>query len=176
MADLDPATTTDPLDDDSDGDGELDGEEDANQNGRVDAGETDPLSGPGDPTINNLALSSTSGSNLPTDDLTCGYNLAGSATTAATAWYIGHSPQMVLYLPMEGGESNALLDFSGNSVGVTAGGTPTWLADGGHDGNGAFEFENEYLNAGNTFPTSSSYTKTAWVRITAYGWQQHYFG
>ena len=80
VADLDPATTTDPLDDDSDNDGELDGEEDANQNGRVDAGETDPLSVPGDPTINNLALSSTSGNNLPTDDLTCGYDLAGGAT------------------------------------------------------------------------------------------------
>jgi parallel beta-helix repeat protein len=42
QADLDPSTTTDPLDEDTDGDGILDGEEDANQNGRVDAGETDP--------------------------------------------------------------------------------------------------------------------------------------
>ena len=169
VADLDPATTTDPLDDDSDGDGELDGEEDANQNGRVDAGETDPLSGPGDPTINNLALSSTSGGNLPTDDLTCGYNLTGTSTTAATAWYIGGSSQMALYLPMEGGASNALLDFSGNGVGVTADGTPTWLATGGHDGNGAFDFDNDgYLDAGENFPTSSSYTKTAWIRLTAY--------
>jgi YD repeat-containing protein len=40
--DLDPRTTTDPLNEDTDGDGILDGEEDANQNGRVDAGETDP--------------------------------------------------------------------------------------------------------------------------------------
>jgi hypothetical protein len=36
------ATTTDRLDPDSDGDGLLDGEEDANGNGVVDAGETDP--------------------------------------------------------------------------------------------------------------------------------------
>ncbi|MCP4625526.1 MAG: hypothetical protein GY850_18725, partial [bacterium] len=40
--DLDPSTTTDPLDDDSDNDGLLDGQEDANHNGRVDSGETDP--------------------------------------------------------------------------------------------------------------------------------------
>lgn len=40
--DLDPTTTTDPLDEDSDDDGVLDGEEDANGNGRVDNGETDP--------------------------------------------------------------------------------------------------------------------------------------
>lgn len=40
--DLDPGSTTDPLDDDTDNDGLLDGEEDANHNGKVDAGETDP--------------------------------------------------------------------------------------------------------------------------------------
>jgi hypothetical protein len=40
--DLDNTTTTDPLNPDTDGDGLSDGEEDANHNGRVDAGETDP--------------------------------------------------------------------------------------------------------------------------------------
>ena len=40
--DSDGSTTTDPLDEDSDDDGLLDGEEDANANGRVDLGETDP--------------------------------------------------------------------------------------------------------------------------------------
>ena len=41
--DLDPATTTDPTRIDTDGDGLSDGEEDANQNGRVDPGETSPI-------------------------------------------------------------------------------------------------------------------------------------
>lgn len=40
--DLDTDTTTNPLIPDSDGDGAWDGAEDANHNGRVDAGETDP--------------------------------------------------------------------------------------------------------------------------------------
>jgi YD repeat-containing protein len=40
--DLDPLTTTDTLNEDSDGDGKTDGEEDTNFNGRVDAGESDP--------------------------------------------------------------------------------------------------------------------------------------
>jgi hypothetical protein len=40
--DLDPSTTTDPLDADSDDDGVRDGNEDANHNGRVDSGETNP--------------------------------------------------------------------------------------------------------------------------------------
>ena len=42
IADADPSTTTDPLDDDTDNDGLLDGEEDANHNGEVDDGEKDP--------------------------------------------------------------------------------------------------------------------------------------
>ncbi|MCP4109089.1 MAG: hypothetical protein GY749_26765, partial [Desulfobacteraceae bacterium] len=41
--DLDPTTQTDPLKPDTDGDGLSDGEEDANHNGRVDDGETDPV-------------------------------------------------------------------------------------------------------------------------------------
>jgi outer membrane protein OmpA-like peptidoglycan-associated protein len=43
--DLDPSTTTDPFNADSDGGGISDGEEDRNQNGRVDRLETDPLLG-----------------------------------------------------------------------------------------------------------------------------------
>jgi hypothetical protein len=43
VADADPATMSDPNNADTDGDGELDGAEDANQNGRLDPGETDPL-------------------------------------------------------------------------------------------------------------------------------------
>ena len=44
--DLDPASTTNPFVADTDGDGIIDGTEDANHNGRVDAGETDPTSDP----------------------------------------------------------------------------------------------------------------------------------
>ena len=44
VPDADPATTTDPLDSDTDDDGIPDGKEDANHNGAVDAGETDPTS------------------------------------------------------------------------------------------------------------------------------------
>lgn len=42
VGDQDPATRTSPVDRDSDGDGIFDGLEDANQNGRVDADESDP--------------------------------------------------------------------------------------------------------------------------------------
>ncbi len=43
VADADPTTMTDPLDADTDDDGAIDGLEDANHDGRVDAGEPDPL-------------------------------------------------------------------------------------------------------------------------------------
>ena len=113
-------------------------------------------------------LASTSGDDLTTDDLTCSYTLGSTATTAATAWYVDGVPQMTLYMPMEGGAANALLDYSGNGIGVTTGGDPMWISDGGHDGNGAFAFDGigDRLIAGETFPTSSSYTKTAWVYRT----------
>ncbi|MDY7229320.1 right-handed parallel beta-helix repeat-containing protein [Hyalangium rubrum] len=42
IADTNPATSTAPLIADTDGDGRKDGEEDANHNGKVDSGETDP--------------------------------------------------------------------------------------------------------------------------------------
>ncbi|XXF79847.1 MYXO-CTERM sorting domain-containing protein [Myxococcaceae bacterium GXIMD 01537] len=41
-ADADPASSTGPLTPDTDGDGRKDGDEDANHNGKVDSGETDP--------------------------------------------------------------------------------------------------------------------------------------
>jgi len=43
IPDLDTSSTTNPIEPDTDHDGILDGMEDANRNGRVDAGETDPL-------------------------------------------------------------------------------------------------------------------------------------
>jgi len=48
VVDADPATTTDPLDADSDDGGIPDGEEDTNGNGRIDAGEGDPNVGADD--------------------------------------------------------------------------------------------------------------------------------
>ena len=118
----------------------------------------------------NLQLAATSPGNLTSDDLICSYNLGQEANTAATAWYKDGSPIMRLYLPMEGNSINALLDYSGNDIGVTTSGDPNWNATTGFDGNGAFEFDgDDDLSAGENFPTSSSYTKTAWVYRTGSG-------
>ncbi|MEJ2722377.1 MAG: FlgD immunoglobulin-like domain containing protein [bacterium] len=131
---------------------------------------TDPVV----PGVENVAVTSTSGNDLTTDDLTCGYDLTGDAVTASTAWYAGGpllDPLMTLYLPMEGGMANALNDYSGNGIVSVAHGNPVWSATGGHDGHGAWVFDGDGddLSAGENFPLSASYTKTAWVYRTGSG-------
>ncbi len=118
------------------------------------------------PAVYNLALTSTSGSNLPTDDLTCGFDLAGGATTAATAWYVNSSPLMNLYMPMEGGETNALMDYSGSGYNGIKGPGASWSAEEGYDGYGAFTFDDSadaFIDVGSSMP-SGAYTKIAWVK------------
>jgi hypothetical protein len=93
------------------------------------------------PEIANLVLASASGRNLDTDDLICGYDLAGTATTAATAWYRNGTPLMALYMPFEGGVGNAPRDYSGNGQTAATSGEPQWSAAGGYDSTGAYEFD-----------------------------------
>src|SRR5204862_1322110 len=81
VPDADPATTTNPQDHDSDGGGMFDGVEDANHDGRIDAGECDPnvaaddatcfardTDGDGLPDADELALYGTDPLDLDTDD------------------------------------------------------------------------------------------------------------
>ncbi len=128
------------------------------------------------PGVENVVLTSTSGHDDPTDDITSSYDFNGDAVTAATAWYSGSTgspldPLMAFYLPMEGGATAALNDYSGNSIVATTNGNPVWLPTGGHDGHGAWEFDGtgDDLDGGENFPTNSSYTKTAWVYWTGSG-------
>ncbi len=123
-----------------------------------------------DPTVSGVVLAATSPGVLVEDDLFCTYTLEGSATTAATAWLRNGEPLMVLYAPVEGGSDNALLDFSGSGNDMTGAGDPLFVPTGGHDGHGAWELDgNDYIEAGECFPTSSSYTITAWLYRTGPG-------
>ena len=102
--DLDPLTTTDPLDEDSDNDGRLDGEEDANHNGRVDPGETNP------------GLSDTAEF---TEDWETG-------TIDPIKWDVGGSPTPVIH--SGGHNSNYALDHNGDSWCHSAAHTKTWFS------------------------------------------------
>jgi hypothetical protein len=72
--DLDPSTRTNPTTADTDGDGLLDGQEDANRNGRVDPGESDPLAASpcvtDCPTTTTTTLSTSSSSTTSTSTTT----------------------------------------------------------------------------------------------------------
>jgi|GEM_PF-6268452 len=121
------------------------------------------------PSITGLSLSSTSGNNLVTDNLTCNYALSGSATTAAVAWYRNSGPTMALYMPMEGNSANELSDYSGNGNNGTNVGSVLWNATGGHDGNGSFTFSGANcitVNRSASLNITRNITMTAWIRKT----------
>jgi len=126
------------------------------------------------PTISGLSLDATSVNNLTIDDLLCTYAEGSSVVETAATWYKDGVSETTLYLPFEGGDANALLDFSGHSNDLSLSSNPdrypTWAAAGGHNGSGAFTFDgNDFLVAGDIFPLNSSYTKTAWVYMTGTG-------
>lgn len=121
-----------------------------------------PVTAPG---LTGLSVTSLLTGNFETADLTASYTPSGSTTTTATAWTVDGSPVMAMYLPMEGGEPAALANYAGSGGAFSAkGGNPVWSSSLGYDGNGAYVFDgDDHLDAGEIFPTGSSYTKTAWV-------------
>jgi hypothetical protein len=128
------------------------------------------------PEINGLSLKASSADNLTIDSLLCTYNKPGVVVETASAWYKNGLPEMLLYLPIEADTLNALLDFSGNNNNAAYHQfmtyRPVWDPDGGHNGAGAFVFDtNDVVLAGNIFPLNSSYTKTAWIKMSGHGWR-----
>jgi lysophospholipase L1-like esterase len=120
--------------------------------------------------VDNISLAATSPSNYDIDNLICTYTIGGTATTSAVSFTRDSVPIMALYLPMEGGASNALVDASGNHIATYTNGNPTWGSAAGHDGFGAWIFDgDDCLGAGEKFPIGTSYTKSAWVYRTGSG-------
>ncbi len=118
------------------------------------------------PSLTNLTLSSTSGANSLDDAIQCTYSLV-DASTAGVAWYRNGQPMMTLYMPSEGGASTALQDFSGSGMTPISIGTSVWSATAGRGSTGAFQFDGtNYINAGNAFPTASSYSALVWAYPT----------
>jgi len=125
--------------------------------------------------VENLTLDSTSGYNLTTDNLTCNFDLNDTATTSAVSWYNNKSgtfqPDMALYLPFEGNETNALLDMSGYNRDATVTGATWSSTNGHHDDNGGFYFDNgnDNLNFGDVLditPTDN-FTIMFWINKDA---------
>ena len=83
---------------------------------------------------------------------------------------------MLLYMPMEGNSSNALLDYSGNANHGTNFGGATWNATGGYDGNGSFMFNGSNCitaNSSSSLNITGNFTITTWFRRDAAAdWQR----
>jgi len=67
---------------------------------------------------------------MTNENLVCDYDLAGNAICAAVSWFKNGKPWMDLYMPMEGGASNALQDFSdpNNRIWMQMTGDTDWVA------------------------------------------------
>jgi len=127
---------------------------------------------PNCPSIDGIDINSAPfGLDLVSEDLICDYNLGGCATTAAVSWFKDWHPLMSLFMPIEGGPSNALKDYSDpyNPVPMDVGGSPVWNPT-AFPGSGALEFDfdsQDYIDVTETMPTdTNSYTKVAWIMLT----------
>jgi len=130
------------------------------------------------PAITGLTLTASSPEALPTDDLTASYTPNAAVVATAATWYRNGTPDAVLHLPFEGGHPNNLMDFSGsghNAVHDLDHDTwPDYKPYRGHDGGSDFYFDgDDYLIVNNAMPLSSSYTKTAWIKLDgdSYGYR-----
>ena len=114
--------------------------------------------------VSAVTLSSTSGNDYSSDDLTASYTVTGAATTT-TAWTVDGLPLAVAQLPIEGGATNAPLDYSGSGNNGILGAGATWSPTAGHDGNGGILLASEAaaIDLGDIMP-QGSYTKSAWIR------------
>lgn len=126
------------------------------------------------PAITGLSISASSPSNLTNDDLLSSYTVNGTVVETAESWYLNGAPITTLYLPFEGGSTDALQDFSGlNHDAVYSSSSsqrPAWAQDLGYNGHGVFVFDGgDYLEVADGLPVDADYTKTAWIHATGAG-------
>ena len=127
-------------------------------------------------TISDLSLDASSENDLTIDVLTASFTPGTGVTETTTAWIKSGDPEAILQMPCEVDSLTALIDYSGSGNdafhGVSALRVPHWDATSGYNGSGAFEFDGmDFLRAGEIFPLSSSYTKTAWVNMGSLGFR-----
>lgn len=130
-----------------------------------------------DVSVANVSLNATSIYNLTADNLSCNFNLNSTAATSAVTWYINNIPQMILYMPFEANQTNALTDYSGYGNNATNFNNTRWNSTGGYDGNGAFVFNGSanYINLSNSarYQLTGTFSITGWIKVNNFNtaWQ-----
>ena len=96
------------------------------------------------PTVENVTLNSSLGTNYTNENLTVYYDVydpQGFDIYNITNWFLNDTSIMLLNMPFEGGSTSTWTrDYTpyGNNGTVTS---ATWLQTGGYDGYGAYEFD-----------------------------------
>jgi len=102
------------------------------------------------PVVSNVVLTSTSGFNRTSDNLTLTWDVSdpdGNPVRNITNWYRNGTSITVLNMPFEGGSNSTFTkDYSGYGNSGTDHGA-VWNATGGHDGGGAYDISGtQYLS------------------------------
>jgi parallel beta-helix repeat protein len=130
------------------------------------------------PRIENVVLNSTYGTNYTGENLTVYYdslNDAGLDNKNITNWYLNGTSITAVNMPFEitGGsnETSWAKDYSNNSNHGTVN-SASWYPTGGHDGGGAYRFDNsDYINVPDdpTLDITDAITLAAWVKYDSVG-------
>jgi len=133
------------------------------------------------PVVANVILSSISGNNYTTDNLTVsftGYDLDGDYITNITDWRLNGTSITLLNMPFDKkfivNTSNAVRDYSTYQNNGTLGGgnisrMPTWNATGKIGGAYTFDGSNDKINFSTITLGNSNWTVSAWVLTTSGG-------
>lgn len=123
------------------------------------------------PGISLLTINTHSGELNSNDSIYVAYEQNTYTTTTSVNWIKNGEYTTNIHMPFEGGQTVSQQDFSGRETPITTIGDPVFYEDFGHDGHGAMHFDgDDYFDAGDGFPTLSSYSKTAWIRRTHTNW------
>jgi len=121
------------------------------------------------PVVSNVVLSSTSGNNLTSDNLTVAYDVSdadGDAVKNITNWYRDGASITSLNMPFEGGSNSSYTkDYSGH---VNDGfvNNSVWKSNISYDGFGAYEFASGYIRVedDSSLDLPEEMTILAWIK------------
>ena len=128
------------------------------------------ITGNNPPTQSQPTLTSTFGTDLTSENLTCNpqdtTDLDGDSVKNIFAWYKDTYTLQLLNAPFEGGSNSTYTkDYSGNGYDASVSGA-TWSSTGGYDGKGAYDFDgtDDYVSFGdiNEMDQASAFTVSMW--------------
>jgi hypothetical protein len=125
------------------------------------------------PTQGTPILSSTFGTNLTSENLTCYNQSTVGATKNIYQWYVNSEPFIHINMPFEGGSNSTWTKEYGpvtDPVNKPVVSGATWSATGGHDGKGAYTFnatKKDFITVNPSYSFKSNITVSAWANFNS---------